>query len=210
MTFFAPIPSWDKLHPLITHLPLVLLLVAPLFVILGALRQPEKGRPFLVTAFILVMLGTIAVIVAVQTGEAAAKFAGQTPAIEALLTRHQKLAETTQALFCVLTLAFGALVFVPSILHRELGRQIHAELLAAYLIFYLSGALFLVNTARQGERIVYEYRVKAQVSGEDQGPGSIQAENHQALTEQDRTRLQSKNLEHAVRSKPVLKKSEIH
>ena len=49
MIEFPPIPSWDGLHPLIIHFPIVLLLVAPVLVLIGALLAPEKGRPLLLS-----------------------------------------------------------------------------------------------------------------------------------------------------------------
>ncbi len=40
---FPPFPSWDGLHPLIVHFPIALLLVAPLFVVLGLARAAALG-----------------------------------------------------------------------------------------------------------------------------------------------------------------------
>src|SRR5450759_3598419 len=69
-----PLPTWDGLHPLVTHFPIALLLVAPLFVVLGLFRRPS-ARAFLLAALLLMVLGTTAIFVAVPTGEAAGRLA---------------------------------------------------------------------------------------------------------------------------------------
>lgn len=164
MTQLLPISGWNGLHPLIVHIPIALLLIAPLFVIVGALLPSGRGRAFLMTAFIFIVLGSAAVFFAVETGEAAAKLATQTPEIKAVLAEHQKFAQTIQVLFSALTLAFAAMLFVPRFLRRELDRRLHSQMLAAYLIFYLAGVLLLLNTAQQGERLVHEFKVTAPVA----------------------------------------------
>jgi uncharacterized membrane protein len=156
------IPSWNALHPLVIHFPIALLLIAPLFVVVGAVISPPKGRAFLMSALILMVLGTVSVFLAVETGEAAGQVAGLTPAIKATLKQHQDLAETTRVLFSLLTVAFAALLFVSGSL--ELDRRLNAALLAAFLIFYATGALFLVNTARHGGHLVHEFGVRAPVA----------------------------------------------
>jgi len=47
---FPPIPSWDAWHPMIIHFPIALLLIAPVFILLGALLEPARGRPYLIAA----------------------------------------------------------------------------------------------------------------------------------------------------------------
>ncbi len=50
--FLPSLPGWDGLHPLVVHFPIALLLVAPVFVVLG-LVLPRAGRGFLVGALVL-------------------------------------------------------------------------------------------------------------------------------------------------------------
>jgi uncharacterized membrane protein len=164
MTHLLPIPNWYGLHPLIIHFPITLLLVAPLFVIVGGVLAPSKCRSFLVSALVLMVLGTASLFLAVETGEAAGELAGSAPEIKAVLNQHRELAKTTQVLFSLLTLCFAALLFVPRVLGRELGFRVNAALLSAFLIFYATGALFLVNTASHGGRLVHELGVRAPVA----------------------------------------------
>jgi hypothetical protein len=46
-------------------------MVAPLFIIAGILMNPDKGRPFLIAAFCLMLLGIAGTFLAIATGEAA-------------------------------------------------------------------------------------------------------------------------------------------
>lgn len=168
MTQLPIFPPWEGLHPLIIHFPIAFLLAAPLLMIMGALLPPARGRPFLVTGFMLLFLGSVAIFFAAGTGEAAAQLASQTPEIKSVLTKHEDFAQTTEVLFSGLTLAFAVLLFVPKLLRRELEHGLQSELLAAFLIFYLAGALLLVNTAYQGARLVYEFRVTAPMNAQTQ------------------------------------------
>ncbi|MEK7856255.1 MAG: hypothetical protein AAB288_09205, partial [Acidobacteriota bacterium] len=65
--------------------------------------MPKNGRTFLVSAFILMLIGTIATFIAVSTGEASGELAEQVNNVEAVLEQHEELAETTRMVFAVLT-----------------------------------------------------------------------------------------------------------
>jgi uncharacterized membrane protein len=162
MIHFPPIPEWSRLHPLIVHFPIALLLVAPLFVMLGAVLAPSKGGPFLTSALIIMVIGTASAFLALETGDAAGELIGETAQIKQVLQQHQKLAETTCILFSALTAVFALLLLLPQILKRELNRKLNASLLAAFLVLYSTGALFLINTAHQGGRLVHEFAVDTQ------------------------------------------------
>lgn len=164
MTYLPIFPDWNAMHPLIVHFPIALLLIAPLFVLLGAVLSLQKGRPFLESALVMMAIGTISLFVAAESGEAAGRMAGETSQIKQVLEHHEELAEATEVLFSALTVAFAALLFVPKLLRRELTRNFSVALLAAFLILYSTGALFLANTAHQGGRLVHELGVKAKIT----------------------------------------------
>jgi uncharacterized membrane protein len=132
----------------------ILLLIAPLLVILGAvLREPHRG-PFLAAALTLMALGTSMTYVAVATGESAMKGVVSPPGFNDLLNEHQSLAESTRELFSVLTLVFAVLLFAHRLLRRELDSWVRISLFAAFLLFYGTGAVLLVDTALKGSRLV--------------------------------------------------------
>lgn len=168
-----PIPSWDGLHPLIVHFPVALLLVAPLFVVAGLLKK-EWARGFMTAALVLMALGTLATFVAVPTGEAAAKLADRTPEINAVIQRHEELAETSRILFTALTVIFAVMVFLPGFLKKEMDRVPALVLHGAFLILYAVGALAIANTAHNGGRLVHEFGVRALMDAPAQGQTQTQ------------------------------------
>jgi uncharacterized membrane protein len=168
MIQFPPIPAWDALHPLIVHFPVALLLVAPLFIMIGALLQPKKGRVYLFSALILMALGTTAVFMALETGEAAAKLTERTPEINTVLEHHEQLAETTRMAFSALTVIFAAIILLPRRLRRSPRWLAGRALLLLFLLAYGAGMLLVVNTAHNGGRLVHEFGVKAMVE-----PGAL-------------------------------------
>ncbi len=161
MIDLPPVPSWDALHPLVVHFPVALLLVAPLLVLLGLILEPKRGRGLLASALVLMVLGTVAAWVAVGTGEAAGRLAERTPAVNAILEHHEELAESVRLVFTTLTVVFAAVLFLPGLLRRPLGRAATSSILVVFLAFYAVGALLLANTAHNGGRLVHEQGVHA-------------------------------------------------
>ncbi len=173
MLQFPPLPAWESLHPLVVHIPIGLLLVVPLFVLLGALLSPSRGRPFLFAALILMLAGTASTYVAVETGEAAGKLAERTPEINAVLQHHEQLAERTRLAFSLLTLVFVAILFTPRLFGRAENRALSTAAPLVFLAFYAFGMMLLVNTGHHGGRLVHEYGVRAIVEPSSSGePGT--------------------------------------
>jgi uncharacterized membrane protein len=164
MIALPPIPSWQGLHPLVVHFPIALLLTAPLFILIGALRK-GSGSPFLIAALILMALGTGGTFLAAATGEAAGRIAERSPEINAVLERHEELAQSTRIAFSVLTAVFAAIVLVPLRIGAP-SRVVSVALPLVFLVFYAAGAVLLANTAHNGGRLVHDLGVKALVSPE--------------------------------------------
>jgi len=160
---FLPVPTWDSLHPLVVHLPIGLLLVAPVFILLGALLSPARGKPYLVAAWVLMLLGTLSTFVAVGTGEAAGRLVDRTPAISAVLEHHEELAEQTRMTFSILTVVFGVVLVAPKLLRKEWGRIYSTVLPLIILCVYVGGMALLANTGHNGGRLVHEFGVHALV-----------------------------------------------
>jgi uncharacterized membrane protein len=154
-------PDRTELHAVIVHIPIVLLLVPPFFVIVSIGLPAAKRRPLLWSALTLMVFGTVTIFVAVTTGEAAMKTVDSAPALKVVLAEHQSLAETTLELFIMLTLGLALLMFAPRLLGRALESRINTALLAIFLLLYTTGALLLVHTALQGKHLARELDVKA-------------------------------------------------
>jgi uncharacterized membrane protein len=173
MIALPAVPAWNAMHPLVVHFPIALLLVAPLFVVLGAVLGGQKGRPFLITALLLMAVGTAGIFVARESGEAASKAVPTTAQIEAVLDNHEELAETTSILFLLLTGVFAAMVVVPMWMKRPAARVMTTALPLAFLLLYSVGALFLVRTAHDGGRLVHELGVRSPIAQQAQSASNI-------------------------------------
>jgi uncharacterized membrane protein len=161
---FHLFPAWNGLHPVVVHFPVILLLFAPLLVILGIILPEAQRRPFLASALTLMVLGTSMTYLAATTGVSATKVITSTPAVAALLEEHRSLAATTRELFSVLTLVFAALLFVPRLLRRGLDSWVRTSLIAAFLLFYGTGAVLLIDTALKGSHLVQELGARRAVT----------------------------------------------
>lgn len=154
------LPPWAGIHPLLVHFPIALLFTTPIFLVL-ALLMGRRNRGWAFAALLMLFLGTVGVFVAASSGEAAGKLAERSPEINAVLERHEHLAETAQVIFSGLALAFAALIIVPIALKRELPRWAHASAHTLFLVAFLGSLGFLVQIAHQGGRLVHQFGVHA-------------------------------------------------
>lgn len=155
MTLAVANPGFESLHSMIVHFPIALLLVAPVFILIAAALSPPKGRPFMISALILLGLGTASLFFAVPSGEAAAKLAERGGAAGELLSAHQNLAFETRGIFVMLLILYISVLLVPRVLHRD-GRLFSTVLPLAFLLLYCAGAVVLVNAAHEGGRLAHE------------------------------------------------------
>jgi len=171
MLQYPPLPTWDSLHPLIVHFPIALLLVCPLFILIGAALSPQKARPYLISAFLLLVLGTGSLFLSARTGEAAIKAADRDPLIRVQLISHRALAEETRDIFVTLCiLAVGMAVLSRA---EAAQRPAIAKILPlSFLAFYAVGIIFLLNTADRGGRLVHEFGVHAPIEASTEQPAA--------------------------------------
>ena|SRR5579871_5716894 len=156
-----PIPSWDAIHPLVIHFPIVLLLLTPLFIVIAAALRPPRNVPYMVAALIVLLLGTGSLFAAASSGEEAAELAERGGAMESVLNAHEHLATRTEITFSVLSLLFLGLFLWPRIAKRAETRITSTVLPLGFLALYLVGTASLVHTAHAGGRLVHEFGVHA-------------------------------------------------
>ena len=168
-----PLPPWSGLHPLVVHFPIALLMASPLLIVVALLARQERKRAFLLSALIVMVLGTAGAWMAVATGEAAGRLAERVPAAESLLERHEEMAESARTIFTVLTLVFATLVAIPWALKREPPRALRLASYGTLLAVYAGALVFLANTAHQGALLVHGQGIHATLApGSFGGPGA--------------------------------------
>lgn len=150
------LPKWNHVHPLVVHFPIALLMIAPLFVLGGTIAGAAKGRQYLVTGFLLMLLGTGATFLAAATGDAAGEVANRTGLIAIVLERHEQMADKTEIIFSVLTILFAAILFLPRLMKIQSPTAFARAVPLVFLLVYLAGIGALVNTAHNGGRLVHE------------------------------------------------------
>ena len=159
------LPPWAGMHPLLVHFPIALLFITPLFLLLAVVLG-RQNRAWALTALLLTIMGTVGIFAAAASGEAAGKLVERTPEIDAVLERHEHLAEAARGVFSGLTLGFAALVLVPIALKRELPRRVHVSCHLLFMVVFLGALGFLVQIAHQGGRLVHQLGVHALMAPE--------------------------------------------
>lgn len=159
-----PIPQWDGAHPIIVHFPIVLLAVAPLFVVLAMACKPAS-RWFAISALLVMLLGAGAVVLASNSGEAAEPYAEAVAGAHDTLERHEELAEQATVTFLVLAAVYFAIVAAQLWLGEKVKHPLVAAAHGVFLVPYVLGLLLLANVAHEGGRLVHEHGVRAPMSG---------------------------------------------
>lgn len=160
MSPWLPMPTTlDGLHPLVIHLPIGLLLVTPVFLVLGMIR-PQRTFMFSVSALILMLIGTIGAWVSVASGVAAAQFADLTPQVSAAIEEHGKWAGRTRLVFTILTLLFALILAAPRLV-KTLKPRLALAAQAVFLVLFCLSCLALARTGHLGGVLVHVHGVHA-------------------------------------------------
>jgi uncharacterized membrane protein len=141
------------------HFPIALLMVAPVFVLLGAVLRDARGRNMLFSALLIMFLGTAGTFAARLSGDAAAKTANTNGPAHQVLENHEELAETTSIAFSILTLTFGGIVGFISYRKQPISPPLRRFAPLAFLVLYGGGIALLINAAHQGGRLTHEFGV---------------------------------------------------
>jgi uncharacterized membrane protein len=132
-------------HPQIVHFPVSLFIVAFLLEITSYFWKKEM-LSFM--SLILLVLGTLAAFIAVQTGQAAETTAKIIPGISTLLHEHEEAAET------VFYLYLGITVFKAGLMRFKKDILPWRFLILAGL---LAGTFLLYQAAYYGGKLVYDW-----------------------------------------------------
>ncbi len=170
MSLFAPgwlppapptTPPPEGYHVLVIHFPIALLLIAPLFIFLGAIVA-ARWQGFAVVAALLMILGTAGTWVAVSTGETARDVIEEASdeALE-VLEDHEAVGEVTRNVYTGLTAAYVIFVFLTLVWSPISKAAIRIPLGLIFLVLSAGAALYLAGTAHLGGRLVHEYGIRA-------------------------------------------------
>lgn len=155
-----PWPDWDGLHPFVVHFPVALLLVAPVFILLGLPARPQSAA-FRTAALILLAGATASIVIAISTGKAAGELADHTPAINALMVRHLALADATRNACAALTVLYALLLVLPRFV-KAMARPVAGVVSQiVFLALLLAACVLVVNTSHLGGRLVHQLGVHA-------------------------------------------------
>jgi uncharacterized membrane protein YozB (DUF420 family) len=134
----------------------VLLLVAPGLVLMGAFAKRPAARFFQAGALILMMVGTTSILTASLRGFAAGRALGQAAAMDVLLAEYRTLSLTSSLAFVLLTTIFALLIYGLRVMRTQRARILSTLLCLVFLVLYAAGVVLLVNTVRYGEQLLPE------------------------------------------------------
>ena len=172
---FPPLPPWAGLHPLIVHFPIALLLLAWLPAALALLparvwswATPASSplAPGLrAAALLLMLLGSGAAVLAVETGEAASELGDRgdlfpVDVVGAAVSNHQEWGESTRNAFGALTILYAALLVVPRWIKPLNRPRVALAAQGVFVVLYLTACMLVVWTGHLGGLLVHKYGIR--------------------------------------------------
>ena len=151
---FALLSLPSPLHPAVVHFPIVLLLFGAVIAVAAAFTKRWQ-LPQL--AAVLLVLGAIGTVVAVQTGERDGEIVGETPAIEALLDEHEEWAERTQIAAVVAALLAAVASATTQWMETVRWQMVARGLRIATGVGALLAAWCVGQTGHYGGQLVYRH-----------------------------------------------------
>lgn len=156
-------PDIAALHPQVVHFVVASLFLGLPLYLLGFMKRPKFLRP---AATLLLVIGTLATIPSVMSGDDAHGPAERIPGVRDAVVRHEDLGERTRTIFLgVLALELIALGLAWKIGGSAMEGEAKAGPMAmaptamrvAVSVAWLVGAFVLYETAEHGGELVYEH-----------------------------------------------------
>ena len=155
----AAFSDWGAMHPLLIHFPIVLLIIAPVFLLVGLFLKGHRLAIY-ACALALILLGTASLYIAASSGETAAEGLTQMNA-DALATfeKHYELAELTEKIFLALSLIACVLFILYYRAHQNLSQGLQMSAALTFLGLYTLGLIFMLNAAHYGGELVHHHSI---------------------------------------------------
>jgi len=175
---FPPLPPFEGMHPIIVHFPIAILMIAWLPMLL-ALADKKRRNHWILSAFLLLVLGTLFSFGAVLTGEATEDVVDKgSQLLEQAVHQHEETAEMARNIFIALTLLSAAVLFVRAKApqaKKKTATTIGGVFVAALYIF---GIMTLANASHQGGVLVHDLGIHAPVGTFDPASLESSSESH--------------------------------
>src|SRR5512140_2792109 len=146
--------SAPEAHLALVHLSMVLLLVVPVLLIGAGVNSLQRRRR-LISAFIVLSLGTTLMFAAHATGDIASAEHQLTAEIHAAVFEHRALATEAAATFAATSVLLG-LILLLTLRFRLRLSDLDAVLPVGFVILYSIGVLLLLTTFYRGGELVHE------------------------------------------------------
>ncbi|HSL22460.1 MAG TPA: DUF2231 domain-containing protein [Vicinamibacterales bacterium] len=147
MLAWAPEADVGYYHPMIVHFAIALLAVGVVFRLISLLRRPSFVGP---AALVLIGLGTISAVLAVNSGDAAHGPVERVPGARAMVVEHEEWGERTRNIFFIV-IALEAIGLMT--LRSERSRYVYMASAGVGVV----GLVFLYQAASHGGELVYSY-----------------------------------------------------
>lgn len=184
-------PTLAQLHPQVVHFAIALTLVGVLFRVVsltGRLKFTNHA------AAVLILLGTVATVVSVKSGDAAHGPVERIPGVRPMVVEHEESAEWVERIL------FGVLIIEAIGIGLSFSPRTERFVRAAHIAsaaLGIAGGVSMARTAHMGGQIVYEYAGGPGLrSGEDRDVGRLLLAGLHAQAQVDR---REKRVEDAAR-----------
>lgn len=162
------LPDWaPNIHPMIVHFPVVLLMIAVLFDIIGLFST--KFDWIKKSSLLLFFLGTIAAVIAFLTGRAASDGLNIPINVVTAVNDHADWAEVTLWFFSIYTIIRLLIVFF--------FKSLKKVIVIPVVLIGLLGIYFLYQTGDHGAKLVFGYGL---------GTGNIISEKDGSVKSEDK------------------------
>lgn len=156
-------------HEVLIHAPVILFLLCPLLILLGAALPPLRGRPFRLAALVALALGTLTLFFATPAPEHVDPALARNPAVSAVEWLYRSLVLEARVIFIGLTAIYIGVILLPEVLRRRDNRLFSTVLPLSFLVLYSAGAVFLVQTSDSAAAITWQPAVHATSAGAPEG-----------------------------------------
>ena len=149
------VSGWHSIHPLFTHIPLVLLFLAPVFAFVAIVVREKTRRTLIISGCSPMRLGLGSPIAAFESGKAAA-LSVNGPGTKNIIETRLEFASLARSSFIIAALLFVLSLLLCRLLRVE-PKELSLVLPVSAVAFYALGFLWLVHAAYNGERLVHEF-----------------------------------------------------